>query len=117
MSDKFLRGIFYYKDYYLDFFEKLKPEVQKKFNWTLQLIATLDRVPEKYFKHITGSTGIYEIRVEVGSDIFRVFSFFDKGQLVILLNGFQKKTQKTPKNEIELAEKLKKQYFDEKGKK
>ncbi|HQO90645.1 MAG TPA: type II toxin-antitoxin system RelE/ParE family toxin [Chitinophagales bacterium] len=117
MGDKFLRDIFYYNNYYLDFFEKLKPEVQKKFNWTLQLIATLDRVPEKYFKHITGSTGIYEIRVEVGSDIYRVFSFFDKGQLVILLNGFQKKTQKTPKNEIELAEKLKKQYFDEKGKK
>ncbi len=117
MGDKFLRDIFYYNNYYLDFFEKLKPEVQKKFNWTLQLIATLDRVPEKYFKHITGSTGIYEIRVEVGPDIYRVFSFFDKGQLVILLNGFQKKTQKTPKNEIELAEKLKKQYFDEKGKK
>ncbi len=82
----------------------------------MQLIATLDRVPEKYFKHITGSTGLYEIRVEVGSDIFRIFSFFDKGQLVILVNGFQKKTQKTPKNEIELAERLKKQYFDEKGK-
>ncbi len=79
MGDKFLRDIFYYNNYYLDFFEKLKPEVQKKFNWTLQLIATLDRVPEKYFKHITGSTGIYEIRVEVGSDIYRVFSFFDKG--------------------------------------
>lgn len=82
----------------------------------MQLIATLDRVPEKYFKHITGSTGLYEIRVEVGSDIFRIFSFFDKGQLVILVNGFQKKTQKTPKNENELAERLKKQYFDEKGK-
>ena len=65
---------------------------------------------------MTGSTGLYEIRVEVGSDIFRVFSFFDKGHLVILVNGFQKKTQKTPKNEIELAERLKKQYFDEQGK-
>jgi len=81
----------------------------------LQLIATIDRVPEKFFKHITGSSGLYEIRVEVGSDIFRVFSFFDKGKLVILLNGFQKKTAKTPKNEIELAERLKKQYFNEKG--
>lgn len=60
------------------------------------------------------SDGIFEIRVEVGSDIYRVFSFFDKGQLIILVNGFQKKTQKTPKKEIELAEKLKKQYFDEK---
>ena len=64
---------------------------------------------------MTGSTGIFEIRVEVGSDIFRVFSFFDKGNLIILVNGFQKKSQKTPKKELELAEKLKKQYFDEKG--
>ncbi len=115
MAEKFIRDIFYYKNFYLDFFEDLKPEVKKKFNWTLQLIATIDCVPEKFFKHITGSSGLYEIRVEVGSDIFRVFSFFDKGKLVILLNGFQKKTAKTPKNEIELAERLKKQYFDEKG--
>jgi phage-related protein len=116
VANNFTRNIFYYKDYYLDFLNKLKPEVKKKINWTLQLIATLDRVPEKYFKHITGSTGLYEIRVEVGSDIFRIFCFFDNGQLVILVNGFQKKTQKTPKNEIELAERLKKQYFDEKNK-
>lgn len=113
MAVNSIRDIFYYKKYYLDFLNKQKPEVRKKFNWTLQLIATLDRVPEKYFKHITGSTGLFEIRVEVGSDIFRVFSFFDRGQLVILVNGFQKKTQKTPKSEIDLAEKLKKQYFDE----
>jgi len=111
---KFAREIFYYKNYYLDFFNKLKPDVQKKFNWTLQLLATLDRVPEKYFKHMTGSSGIFEIRVEVGSDIFRVFSFFDEGKLIILLNGFQKKTQKTPQNEIALAEKLKKEYLHEK---
>jgi len=114
VEEKFIRNIFYYKDYYLDFFATLKQEVKKKFNWTLKLIAILDKVPAKYFKHIEGSSGLYEIRVEVGSDIYRVFSFFDKGQLIILLNGFQKKTQKTPKNEIEMAEKLKKQYFDEK---
>ena len=113
---KYIRNIFIYKNYYHDFLEKLKPEVQKKINWTLLLIATIERVPEKYFKHMAGTSGIYEIRVEVGSDIFRVFGFFDKGQLIILLNGFQKKTQKTPKGEIELAEKLKKQYFDEKDK-
>ena len=114
MDEKFIRNIFYYKNFYLDFFSTLKLEVKKKFNWTLKLIATLDRVPVKYFKHIEGSSGLYEIRVEVGSDIYRVFSFFDKGQLIVILNGFQKKSQKTPKNEIELAEKLKKQYFDEK---
>lgn len=117
MSDNFIRHIYYYKNYYLDFFETLKPEVRKKFNWTLQLIATIDRVPKKYFKHMEGSTGIYEIRVEVGSDIYRVFSFFDKGQLIILLNGFQKKSQKTPINEIELAEKLKLKYYEEKDRK
>ena len=116
MNENFIREIFYFEYYYLYFFESLKPEVKKKFNWTLQLIATIERVPEKYFKHITNSTGIYEVRVEVGSDIYRVFSFFDEGNLVILSNGFQKKTQKTPKKEIELAEKLKKKYFDEKGK-
>lgn len=115
MEEKFIREIFYYKNYYLNFFNSLKPEVKKKLNWTLQLLSTIDRVPEKYFKHMTGSSGIFEIRVEVGSDIFRVFSFFDKGKLIILLNGFQKKSQKTPKNELELAEKLKKQYFDEIG--
>jgi phage-related protein len=116
VKEQFIRNIFYYKEYYLDFFNTLKPEVKRKFNWTLQLIATFERVPEKYFKHITGSTGIFEVRVELGSDIYRVFSFFDEGKLVVLVNGFQKKTQKTPKNEIELAEKLKKQYFDEKDK-
>jgi phage-related protein len=68
---------------------------------------------DSYFKHLTGTSGLYEVRVEVGSDIYRVFSFFDKGTLVILINGFQKKTQKTPKKEIEIAEKLKSQYFEE----
>ncbi len=104
MSDIFIRQVVYYKDYYLDFFETLKPEVKKKFNWTLQLIATLDRIPEKYFKHITGSSGLYEIRVEVGSDIYRVFSFFDQGKIIVLVNGFQKKTQTTPAHERDLAE-------------
>jgi len=114
MDETIIRNIFYYKDYYLDFFGQLKPEVKKKFNWTLKLIATVDRVPVKFFSHMEGTTGIYEIRVEVGRDIYRVFSFFAKGQLVILINGFQKKSKKAPKKEIELAEKLKKQYFDEK---
>lgn len=117
MRENYVREIYYYDNYYLEFFCTLKPEVQKKFNWTLQLIATVQRVPSKYFEHITNSTGIYEIRVETGTDIFRVFSFFDKGNLIILINGFQKKTQKTPKAELELAEKLKKKYFNEKAKK
>ena len=116
MDQKFIRNLFYYRNYYLDFFATLKPEVKKKFNWTLQLISTLDKVPSKYFKHMEGTSGLFEIRVEVGTDIYRLFCFFDKGQVIILVNGFQKKSQKTPMNEIEKAEKLKKQYFDEKRK-
>ncbi len=115
MNGKFIRDVIYYEDYYLDFFNAQREDVKKKFNWTLQLISTQDRIPEKFFKHITGSEGIFEVRVEVGSDIFRVFSFFDKENLVIIVNGFQKKAQKTPKSEIDLAERLKKQYFDEKS--
>ncbi len=114
MKEKFIRSIFYYKNYYLDFYATLNPEVKKKFNWTLQLVSEIERVPEKYFSHIKSSSGLFEIRVEVGSNIYRVFSFFDEGNLIVLVNGFIKKTQKTPKSEIELAEKLKKQYFDEK---
>jgi phage-related protein len=115
MDEKFIWDIYYYKNFYLDFFATLRPDVKRKFNWTLKLIATCDRIPVKYFKHLDGTSGLYEVRVEVGSDIYRVFSFFDEGRLIILINGFQKKSQKTPKNEIELAEKLKKQYFDEKS--
>jgi phage-related protein len=83
----------------------------------LQLIATNERIPKKFFQHMEGSNGIYEIRVEVGSNIFRAFAFFDKGQIIVVANAFQKKSQKTPKNEIELAKKLKNEYFDEKAKK
>lgn len=112
-----MRNIFYYKSYYLDFYKTLDNDVKRKFNWTLKLIATLERIPIKYFRHIKNSSGLFEIRVEVGNNIFRAFSFFDKGQIIILINGFQKKSQKTPKKEIEKAEKLKKQYFDEKNRK
>ncbi len=114
---KFIREIFYYKNYYLDFFNSLDYETKMKFNWTLKLISTVDKVPAKYFKHIEGSSGLYEIRVEFGGNTYRVFSFFDKRQLIILINGFQKKSQKAPTKEIEKAEKLKKQYFDEKDNK
>ena len=112
MEQDFIRNIFYYKHYFLDFFHELTEDVQKKFNWTFELIATIDRVPKKFFQYM--EDGIYEIRVEVGSNIFRVFSFFDEGQMIVIANGFQKKTQKTPRKEIELAKKIKKEYFVEK---
>jgi phage-related protein len=76
-------------------------------------VQTVDRIPEKYFKHIVNTT-LYEMRIISGSNIYRIFCFFDKGNLVVVLNGFQKKSQKTPRNEIKLALKLQKQYYDEK---
>lgn len=117
MAQKFIREIFYYKHYFLEFFSEQTEDVKKKFNWTFELIATIDRVPKKYFQHMEATVGLYEIRVEVGSNIFRAFAFFDEGHLIIVTNAFQKKSQKTPQNEIELVIKLKKEYFNEKDKK
>lgn len=74
----------------------------------------MERVPETYLKHLENTDGLYEIRIQSGSDIFRIFCFYDKGQLVVLANGFQKKTQKTPKKEIELALKIKAEYENDK---
>lgn len=71
-------------------------------------------VPERFFKHLDGTDGIYEMRVKVGSDIYRIFCFFDQGRLIILLNGFQKKKDKTPRQEIVRAERLKKEYYENK---
>ena len=102
-----------YKRYFLDFYEVQTDDVQKKIEWTLNLLRTIERVPKKYFEHMTGTDGLFEVRVEVGSNIFRIFSFFDKGNLVVLGNGFQKKSQKTPKTEIEKALKIKTEYENE----
>ena len=110
------RQVIAYKRYFLDFYEDQTVEVQRKIEWTLNLLRTIDRIPKKYFEHMTGTNGLYEVRVELGSNIFRVFAFFDKGNLVVLGNGFQKKTQKTPKTEIEKALKIKTEYENEKQK-
>ncbi|MGY3055755.1 phage-related protein [Pedobacter sp. UYEF25] len=104
------RQIIAYKNYFLDFYEDQTDKVQAKIEWTLNLIKVTPKVPEKFFKHMQGIKGLYEIRVEVGSDIYRIFSFFDKGNLVVLGNGFQKKSQKTPKQEIEKALKIMEEY-------
>lgn len=88
--------------------------MKEKIIWTLRLVETLKQVPEDYLKHIEGTNGLYEIRVRLGSDIFRIFCFFDKGKLVVLANGFQKKTQKTPKSEIDKALKIMEEYENEK---
>ena len=83
----------------------------------MELIRVTRRIPEKYFKHLDGTKGLYEVRVEVGSNIYRIFAFFDKGNIVMLGNAFQKKTQKTPKIEIEKALKIMEEYYHEKSSK
>ena len=84
------------------------------FNYCINVVKTVDRVPKTILKNMEGTDGLYEIRVEVGNNIFRIFCCFDEGSLVILFNGFQKKTQKTPKQQIERAKKLMKEYYNEK---
>lgn len=108
------RKITFYKNYFQDFFTNQNKKVKAKIIWTFELVEDLPRVPEAYLKHIENTDGLYEIRVQSGSDIFRIFCFFDQGQLVVLANGFQKKTQKTPKNEIDMALKIKAEYESEK---
>ncbi|MCX6269552.1 MAG: type II toxin-antitoxin system RelE/ParE family toxin [Bacteroidetes bacterium] len=108
------RKIAFFKDYFQTFFEKQSKKVKAKIVWTFDLVEDMPRVPETYLKHIENSDGLYEIRVQHGREIFRIFCFFDEGQLVVLINGFQKKTQKTPKKEIELALKIKAEYESEK---
>ena len=73
------RQVVAYKHYFLDFYNDQTDDVQRKIEWTLNLIKVTPNVPKKYFDHMTGTKGLYEIRVEVGSNIFRIFSFFDKG--------------------------------------
>ena len=108
------RKIVFLKSYFQDFFNQQSKKVKAKIIWTFDLVEDLQRVAETYLKHIENTGGLYEIRVQQGSDIFRIFCFFDQGQLVVLVNGFQKKTQKTPKKEIELALKIKAEYENEK---
>ena len=108
------REIKFYKHYFNEFYVAQTDKVRKKIAQTLVWLQTLDRLPVTILKSIEGKKGLFEIRVEFGGDIFRVFCCFDEGSLVILFNGFQKKTQKTPSGEIDKAESLMKEYFESK---
>ncbi len=106
------RTVISYKSYFDDFLVAQNLKVKLKIAWTLKLIEEIQQVPETYLKHIEETDGLYEVRIQLGSDIFRIFSFFDEGKLIVLANGFQKKTQKTPKKEIVKALKIKKEYYE-----
>jgi phage-related protein len=112
-SNRKYRTAIFYKDYFEKFFIEQTEKVKAKIIWTIELIEDLERIPEIYLQHIESTVGLYEIRVKLGSDIFRIFCFFDQGKLIILANGFQKKTQKTPKKEIDRALKIKEEYENE----
>jgi phage-related protein len=108
------RELFFFKDYFRNFYDSQTWKVQKKILWTLEIVETLDRIPETYFKHLENTDGLYEIRVQVGNNIYRIFCFFDSNNLVVVGHGFQKKTQKTPQQELDRAAEIKKQYYEEK---
>jgi phage-related protein len=113
-NNKKYRTIIFYKDYFGKFFSRQRDKVKDKIVWTFELIEDLQRIPETYLKHLENTEGLYEIRIQLARDIFRIFCFFDKEKLVVIINGFQKKSQKTPKKEIEKALKIKEEYENEK---
>jgi phage-related protein len=107
------RSVIFFKDYFEKFFVRQSKKVKDKIIWTIELIEEIKKVPETYLKHIATTDGLFEIRVKSGRDIFRIFCFFDKGDLIVLMNGFQKKTQRTPRSEIRKALEIKKEYEHE----
>ena len=111
-----IRKIIFHENHFISFYQNQDEKVKTKILYVLELIKQVDRVPEKFLRHLTGTDGLYEIRIEHKSNIYRLFCCFDEGKLVVLFNGFQKKTQKTPKEELEKALRLMQNYFEQKNK-
>lgn len=111
-----VREVVTYKDYFDDFFQAQTPKVRDKIIKILDIVEQIERIPQTYLKYIEGTDGLFEIRVQLAGNIFRIFCFFDGNRLVVLLSGFQKKTQKTPRGEIKKAERLMNEYYNEKNK-
>lgn len=105
------RKIIFYENHFTKFYQAQEQKVKGKIQYVLELIKQVDRVPKKFLQHLTGTDGLYEIRVEYESNIYRIFCCFDEGRIVVLFNGFQKKSQKTPQKEIDKAVRLKKKYL------
>ena len=103
-----------HKNYFTDFISSISELEARKVFYVLDMLKMQERLSTKFVKHI--EDGIFELRAEHGGNIFRVFFIFDEGNIVLLFNGFQKKSQKTPRKEIEQAKKLKNEYYAEKAK-
>ena len=112
-----VRNIKLFKSYYKDFYVAQTQTVRDKINFVLRLVETQRIIPKKFFRFLDGSDGIYEVRVEIESDIYRVFCCMDEGAVVVLFHGIQKKSQKTPPKEIKRAEAIKKEYLKSKEEK
>lgn len=108
------RKLVFFKNYFEKFFDNQTLKVPKKVLWTLRIIEEIEHIPEIYLRYLKNTSGLYEIRVQVGNNIYRIFCFFDKDNLVIIGHGFQKKRQKTPKEEIARAEQIKNEYYGNK---
>ena len=108
------RKIIFHKQYFMEFYTAQTEIVRRKINQVLKLVETQEHIPQKFFRPIETAEGLFEIRVEMESNIYRIFCCFDKGNLVVLFHGFQKKSQKTPPDQIARAERLKEEYFKEK---
>ena len=111
MNMEKVRTIKLFKNYYKEFYVAQTKTVRDKINFVLKLVETQRIIPKKFFRFIEDSDGIYEIRIEIESNIYRIFCCMDDGALVVLFNGFQKKSQKTPFKEIKRAEAIKREYF------
>jgi phage-related protein len=110
------RQVIFYKHHFREFYDSMSEKVQQKIDYVLFLVSIAERIPKKFFQQIIGTDALYEIRVEYESNIYRIFCCFDEGNLVVLFNGFIKKSQKTPKREIEKALRIMKEYFEYKKK-
>lgn len=104
------RKVLYYKHYFIDFFLSLNDGAQRKIAYVIDVLKTQQRPSSNYVKHIR--EGVYEIRACHLGNIYRAFFMFDEGNIIMLFNGFQKKSRKTPKQEIEKAIKLKNEYYE-----
>ncbi len=108
------RKIIAYKEYFVKFYKSQDNKTQEKIEYVLDLVRFERQVPKKFFKYLDDTDGIYEIRVITTFKSIRILCFMDKGELIVLTNCFLKKTQKTPRKEIKIAERLKKEYLMEK---
>ena len=110
------RNLLFFRNYFNQFFVAQNENVKEKIDSVLFLITTAERIPRKFFSYVAGTDGLFEIRVEFESNIYRIFCCFDEGNLIVIFNGFQKKTQKTPSSEIKKASRIKNEYFNLKAK-